>query len=215
MAVKDGAELIAETLASVMAQSLKPSQIVLVIDHAVDNTAEVATSVVNDIEIYYSEAYGTVPAMNLGIKKARSEYLAFLDHDDLWASAKQEAQINILIANPNIDVVCSATRNFSKKFVEGIEVEAHRDFSSTRSFSASTFRRNCFTRFGLIDESAGHFQWLYDWWSKASEQGISVEFLDDVHLLRRIHETNSWVTQPEEARRQVLETVRRHMNRTT
>jgi glycosyltransferase involved in cell wall biosynthesis len=213
MAVKDGEKFIVKTLESVMAQTLKPSQIVLVIDHAIDNTVDAAKSTVDDIEIYYSEAHGMVPAINHGISKARNEFISFLDHDDLWAPQKQEIQIELLNGKPEIDVVCSATRNFSVRNVNGANLETYRDFKPSRSFSASTFRRNCFTRFGMVDESLGHFQWLYEWWSRAAFAGIRVEFLEQIHLLRRIHETNSWVTEPEEARRQVFEVIRRHKSK--
>ena len=215
MAAKDGATLIAETLESVKAQTFKPAQIALVIDHAVDNTVEVALSVIPDIEVYFSEGYGMVPALNLGIEKARYGYLSFLDHDDLWQPDKQERQISFLNAHQEFDAVCSATRNFSKKTIDGQEISTSRDFNSARLFSATTFRRECFEKYGKIDESQGHFQWLYEWWSKASSEGISCAHLEEVHLLRRVHETNSWVTHQEEAHRQVLEMVRRHKNRST
>ena len=215
MAVKNGENLIAETLESVTAQTLQAKQIILVIDHATDNTVEFARSVADDIEIHFSEKHGVIPAMNLGIDLATSEYVAFLDHDDLWTPTKQAMQIEILNQKPSIDVVSSATRNFSKVTVEGIEQQVERDFASTRAFSSSTFRRDCFERFGKLDESLTHFQWLYGWWSHASSMNIQVENLEEIHLLRRIHESNSWVTHAEAARHDVLETIRRHMNRAT
>ncbi len=215
LAVKDGAKLIAETLESVKGQTLQPAQIALVIDHAVDNTVDVALSVIPEIEIYYSEGHGMVPALNLGIDKARYEYLSFLDHDDLWQPNKQEQQIALLNERLEFDAVCSGTRNFLKRTIDGQEVSSSRDFSATRLFSASTFRRECFEKFGKVDESQGHFQWLYEWWSKATAEGISCAQIEEVHLLRRVHETNSWVTHQEEAHRQVLEMVRRHKNRAT
>jgi glycosyltransferase involved in cell wall biosynthesis len=213
MATKNGEMLIAETLKSVLQQSLPPTQVILVIDHATDKTVEVATSIIPSAEIYYSEGHGMTPALNLGIGKATSTFVSFLDHDDLWVPEKQERQVKYLNDHPDIDVVSAGTRNFSTKVVNGQEIETHKDFPAGRLFSASTFRRDVFDRFGTIDESDGHFQWIYQWWGDATDKGIACASLEEVHLLRRIHETNSWVSQREAAHHQLLEAVRRHKNR--
>jgi len=174
---------------------------------------EIAQSVLPDSEIYYSEGHGMAPALNLGITRATSTYIAFLDHDDLWVPDKQQKQVKYLAEHAEIDVINSGIRNFSKKMVNGKEIEVGKDFSAGRLFSASTFRRNVFDRFGLIDESDGHFQWIYKWWGDAEKGGITTSAMDEVHLLRRIHETNSWVSQRDVAHHQLLEAVRRHKNR--
>jgi glycosyltransferase involved in cell wall biosynthesis len=213
MATKNGEKLIAETLKSVLQQSLPPAQVIVVIDHATDRTVEVAKSVIPSAEIYYSEGHGMTPALNLGIGKATSTYISFLDHDDLWVADKQARQVEYLNQHSGIDVVCAGTRNFSVKTIDGKEIETHKDFPASRLFSASTFRRDVFDRVGLIDETEGHFQWIYQWWSEAGNKGIKYASLDEVHLLRRIHETNSWVSHKETAHQQLLEAVRRHKNR--
>ena len=213
MATKNGEKFIAETLSSVLNQTLRPAQVIMVIDHATDDTVKVAKSVISDLEIYYSEGHGMVLATNLGISKVTSPYVAFLDHDDLWAPTKQEAQIEFLNQHLEFDVVCSGTRNFAKRIIDGKEIDTHRDFAAGRLFSASTFRTDCFTKFGQLDESQGHFQWLYEWWANATELGVKYAYLEEIHLLRRIHETNSWVSQTEVAHNQLLEMVRRHKKR--
>ncbi len=59
----------------------------------------------------------------------------------------------------------------------------------------------------------GHFGWLYDWWSKASEGGIKVASIEEVLLHRRIHESNSWVSRRAEANQTIVNIARNNIKR--
>jgi hypothetical protein len=65
----------------------------------------------------------------------------------------------------------------------------------------------------MLDSTAGHFGWTYDWWSKASDSGIRYETIDEILFHRRIHETNSWIRDKELAIKSVIEITRRNLKR--
>jgi len=80
-------ESICKALESISKQATKEIEIVVVDDGSVDSTREkviefIGENPVVDISYYYQENTGSGAARNLGISKARGEYIAFVDSDD-------------------------------------------------------------------------------------------------------------------------------------
>ena len=105
-------EHIAETLNSVIAQTLQNWEAIVVDDASTDKTAEIVQDLcVQDPRIRYirSAENSNLPAVgrNRGIKEAKGSYVAFLDHDDLWEPKKLERQISAMNSDPLIGMVHS------------------------------------------------------------------------------------------------------------
>ena len=80
-------------LESVLAQSLKPNEIIVVDNNSPDDTKNLITEQYPDV-IYMSEKTpGVSAARNTGIKRASSNWIALLDSDDIWLPPKLETQI--------------------------------------------------------------------------------------------------------------------------
>lgn len=77
---------------SVLIQSLKPAEIIIVDDGSTDGTQELISINYPDITYIKSENKGVSAARNLGIKHGQSDWLAFLDSDDEWLPNKLEKQ---------------------------------------------------------------------------------------------------------------------------
>jgi len=213
MAVRNGAEFIEEALASVFSQTLPASEIYVVNDNSTDRTVEIIRSYGDLIHLLNLDNGGMAGAYNLAIPKVKSEFITFLDSDDLWLPNKAEKQINCLIENTEVDVVCSSIVNFTKKNPTDLHFSTSREFAPSRLFTASTFRRQTFERFGNVDPGSGHFGWLYEWWSKADDAGIKYTMLNEVFLHRRIHGSNSWVVNRAIADKTVIDIARRNIKR--
>jgi len=87
--------LLAQTLASVRAQTFADLEIVVVDDGSSDNTAEIVTRI-DDSRVRmvrHEQPLGVSAARNRGIREASGEWVAFLDDDDLWAPSKIARQI--------------------------------------------------------------------------------------------------------------------------
>ena len=89
---------IGDTIKSVMSQTYKNWEMLIVDDCSKDNTAQVIKSF-NDSRVKYIRLdvnSGAAVARNKAIAKANGEFIAFLDADDMWKPEKLERQINFM-----------------------------------------------------------------------------------------------------------------------
>ncbi|MEI6614258.1 MAG: glycosyltransferase family A protein, partial [Chrysiogenales bacterium] len=73
------AHFIAESIESILSQTYKDYEIIIVDDGSTDNTREVLKPFLNKIHYIFQENKGGAEARNTGIKKANGKYIAFLD----------------------------------------------------------------------------------------------------------------------------------------
>ena len=213
MPIMNAEKYITQTLESIFSQTILPKEIIVIDDNSTDRTVEVVSSYSQIIKVLPNPKSGVASATNFAVPQVATEFVSFLDCDDLWMPTKAEKQIDYLNNNPAMDVVCSSVLNFSKENFEDVNFQATREFAPSRLFTASTFRRQTFEKFGPLNESVGHFGWLYAWWSRADEAGINTGTINEVHLQRRIHESNSWVLHKEEGHKALIELARDNIKR--
>ncbi len=87
------AALVQEAVASVLAQTWREFELIVVDDGSTDDTTEALAAYASRIRLIRRESRGGVSAArNTGIAAARGEWLAFLDSDDLWRPEKLARQ---------------------------------------------------------------------------------------------------------------------------
>jgi glycosyltransferase involved in cell wall biosynthesis len=101
-----------ETIESVLAQSYRNWQLLLVDDGSTDGSAEIAERCAEQHRdrIRYAEHEGhanrgAAASRNHGIEISDGEHVAFLDADDVWLPNKLEEQVAILTARPEVGMV--------------------------------------------------------------------------------------------------------------
>ena len=95
------AALVSEAVASVLAQTWRDFEVLVVDDGSTDATPEALAPYASRIRLWRRESRGGVSAArNTGISAARGEWLAFLDSDDLWLPEKLARQMTYLAAHP-------------------------------------------------------------------------------------------------------------------
>lgn len=93
---------IIQTLKSVLNQSYKPIEIIVVDDGSTDSSAERVISVQSSLVRLVKKVNGGVSsARNLGVKEANSKYVAFLDADDIWHDNHLEVLAHAITLNPD------------------------------------------------------------------------------------------------------------------
>ncbi len=91
--LKDGVE-------SVMIQSCKPSEIIVIDDGSFFNISSLLKNYKNSVKIYrFDKNKGVSAARNYGISLSKGEYIAFLDSDDIFLPEKLEHQIKFMEEN--------------------------------------------------------------------------------------------------------------------
>ena len=91
------AKFIGEAIDSVLNQTYKNFELIIIDNYSKDNTEKIVASY-NDERINYLKFKnnGVIAASrNYGIKHSRGEYIAFLDSDDMWLPEKLEKQISV------------------------------------------------------------------------------------------------------------------------
>lgn len=103
MPAHNASEFIEESIDSVLNQSLKNIELIIVDDFSRDGTRKIIEKYSSrDIRVrpeYLLEQKGVSAARNIGISKSRGRFIAFLDSDDLWMANKLEKQLAYMTAH--------------------------------------------------------------------------------------------------------------------
>jgi glycosyltransferase involved in cell wall biosynthesis len=101
------ARLVALTIDSVLAQTWRDVEVIVIDDGSTDDTPAVLAGYGNRIRSVRQPNRGMNPSRNTGIGLARGKYLALLDSDDLWEPWKLELDMNLLGRFPEAAFVFS------------------------------------------------------------------------------------------------------------
>ncbi len=91
-----------EAIESVLNQTYKNIQIIVVNDGSKENVSDLIDKYKNDIIYVYQENKGPGSARNKGISCAEGKYIALLDSDDLWFPNKIESQVEYMESHKDI-----------------------------------------------------------------------------------------------------------------
>jgi glycosyltransferase involved in cell wall biosynthesis len=108
----NGAHFLAETIGSVLQQDYPSLEILVVDDGSTDNTQEVLARFGERVTVILGAHQGVAIARNLALDRARGEYVAFLDYDDIWVAGKLNRQIEML-ASGDFDFVYTDAEEFN------------------------------------------------------------------------------------------------------
>lgn len=95
------ADLIEETIQSILDQTYTNWELIIVDDCSTDNTREVVEGI-GDNRITFIEKEtnsGAADSRNRALREAKGKWIAFLDSDDLWTEEKLEKQIEFMKKN--------------------------------------------------------------------------------------------------------------------
>jgi len=198
----NAAAWLGRALDSVLGQTVRPDEVVVVDDGSEDGTGELARSYGEPVRVVtHGRPRGLVAARNTGIAEATGEWGALLDAETVWYPAKLARQLGVVTTAPaHVGMVFCLTRMVGADggwWVDGAAVpDPGRDWEAFRrallmrnavtgSSCSPLIRRSAFLQVGGYDES---LRTCSDWdlWLRLAEVA---EFrrLDEVLCEERVH----------------------------
>ena len=105
-------------LLSVLGQSYRDYEMIVVDDGSVDGTKASVLGVAGPIRYMFQQNQGAAVARNNGIQAAAGEFICFLDADDVWAADKLATQVQYMDSNPRVGLVFSDEEEFDERGVQ-------------------------------------------------------------------------------------------------
>lgn len=112
----NNAAYIGQAVDSVLHQSYRDMEIIVVDDGSTDDTKAILSKFGKSITYIYQENKSAPVARNTGIEAANGEYVAFLDSDDIWERHNLGTKMTVFRENPDLGAVFS---DFSIFFGDG------------------------------------------------------------------------------------------------
>lgn len=113
MCTYNRANFIRQTIESIQAQTFTNWELLVMDNGSTDNTKEVIDNIA-DKRIFHQrfESTSTGSLRNIAFSKARGNYIALMDSDDLWLPEKLQKQIDLLKENPEIKFSFTNSQDF-------------------------------------------------------------------------------------------------------
>jgi glycosyltransferase involved in cell wall biosynthesis len=190
MAAFDEETFIGEAIASALAQSYTPIEVIVVDDGSTDRTVEIAEQ--HGVTVLRQPHRGPAAARNAGLRAARGEYWTIFDGDDLMPPERIERQVAHLEQHPEHGIVLGLTEAF-------VTPGQPRPTHFKPSWDHGPFPGHLGTTLGrrAVLELVGPFNENLqlgedaDWQARATEAGVSAGQIDRLCLRYRVHDANT------------------------
>jgi len=119
MPVRNGGIFLGQAVASILSQTYKNLELVLIDDHSTDGAVSALDKRDPRIKIFNSKGYGVVNAFNSGFDHSRGAFIARMDADDISQPERLACQLEYLDRNPSVDIAGSCVEIFSEHGIQG------------------------------------------------------------------------------------------------
>jgi GT2 family glycosyltransferase len=107
----NGERYLDECIRSILAQTHRPLEIVVIDDGSTDGSADVVRQY-PEVRYYHQDNAGPAAACASGVRLATGEFIAFLEQDDLWLPWKTSHQLACFAADPALLYCVGHIQNF-------------------------------------------------------------------------------------------------------
>ena len=185
------AGIINRAINSVLSQTFKADEIIIVDDGSTDSTREIITQNFPMVKYFWQKNRGVSSARNFGVKIAKGDWIAFLDSDDEWAPQKLMNQMKALSENPVLKI-CYTNETWIRNGVQVNQKKKHAKHGGyifrfclplcLISPSSVIIHRSIFEEVGLFDETL-HVCEDYDLWLRICSRW-PVLYLDEPLIVK-------------------------------
>lgn len=194
MSVYNGGKYVCNAIDSIIAQSYKDIEFVIVDDGSTDDTRHLLQNQDDPrIKVIWNgEREGVTKALNKGIQMASSEYIARQDADDISMYDRLEKQVNYLERNPTLALLGTAIKIIDAEgnHLQDIEYPVsppliRRALKKYNCFchGSVVFKKRCFDEIGGYRDAFTTAQ-DYDLWLRLSEKYEVANLHDQLYKYR-------------------------------
>lgn len=193
--VYNGAPFVAEAIDSVLAQSHRALELIVVDDGSEDETPEIVGGYGSELKYIRQERGGMAASRNRAIQEAEGSYFAFLDADDRFPADKLERQLAVFAEQPELDVVYGHVTEFLSPNLDDEAKARLREPVHDEPWPTPNLmlvKRDAFFRVGLFSTELKVGIGV-DWHARANELGLKSAVPPVVVLERRLHADNNGI----------------------
>ena len=195
IAAYQAAGTIARAVESALAQSLSPLEVIVCDDGSTDDTAAALEPYLDRIVLIRKPRGGVSSARNAALARARGEFFAILDSDDVFLPERLERLGALAVWRPDLDILCTdafleVDHEVVAQFGEGCAFELlhQRAAILERCFCiAPAYRRSALIRARGFDESL-HTGEDWDCLIRLLRSGASAGLVDEPLYRYRLHD---------------------------
>ena len=201
MPVYKTAPYLREAMDSMLCQTFKDFELIVLNDCSPDNAEEILDAYDDSRIVRYKgeNNVGLSNVLNVGIAMARGKYIARMDSDDISLPNRLQIQVDYLETHSEIDLASVGMQLFGAKESvwirernpEKVKIEAL--FHSPVLHASSMWRKDSFERHGLRFRQEMVPAEDYDLWTRAMLKGLKLVNLPEVLYEYRIHEAQATV----------------------
>ncbi len=218
MPVYNTAPYLKEAMDSMLSQTFKDFELIVLNDCSPDNADEILDTY-NDTRIvrYKGERnMGLSNVLNAGMDMARGKYIARMDSDDISLPNRLEIQVKYMEEHPDIDLCSCGMKMFGAKDDTWVrdsdpeKVKVTALFFSPILHASSIWRKESFDKHSLRFRQEMVPAEDYDMWCRALSKGLKLVNLPNVLYRYRIHPRQA-TTQTEKSRLKCREIQQEYM----
>jgi glycosyltransferase involved in cell wall biosynthesis len=198
-------DLVIETIKSVLNQTFKDFELIIVNDGSTDNTIDALKQFNGKLRLITQPNGGLEKAYNQGVEISEGEYLAFLDSDDLYFPFTLEYYYKIITANDNPGLVVGQPIFFTdvnkiakNQNIDSIKFVSYKDYLSKdrsvfTSCSMIIVRRDIYNSIGGFrkDNDYKYFHEDFYFFLKFGMVSPAIIIFEPKLFAYRIHSSNS------------------------
>jgi len=195
MAVHNGLPFLPEALESILRQSFRDFELIVIDDASSDGSSQMLRDVKDQRlrMITNRKQLGLSRSLNKGLAAAKGKYVARMDHDDVSLPGRLVAQFNYLEGHPKVNVLGTWARTLGLNREQtwdyptsDSEIRAEMLFSPVLVHSSVMLRRSSFAKYKLRYDPKVTRAQDYELWARGA-QYLRFANLDRVLLQYRIH----------------------------
>lgn len=183
--------LISRAIDSVLKQTFKPFEIIVVDDGSSDNTSTFIKNNYKSVKLIKQKNLGVSKARNVGIKNSSGDWIALLDSDDEWKKNKLEVQIKSL-SEYDYYSVCHTNEIWIRNGTRVNQKKRHQKYGGNIfdkcldicriSPSSIIFQKNIINEVGWFDENLSICE-DYDLWLRITAN-FKILFIDKPLIIK-------------------------------